>query len=189
MKVITVLGSPKYGGNTGRVLEWVEEALRADGHEVERVMAKDVDVRPCMGCYACQSVPDAPGCVQPDEGNALFSRMAAADAIVLASPLYCWDFTAQIKPIVDRCLCVATGYGSSDHTSILEGRRMGLLITCAGPEAGNADLVPVMFKRCCGYTKTVPAAELIVAGCESPDKLGDDVRRRAAEFAAQLTGA
>lgn len=188
MRIATVLGSPRKRGNTATVLEWVEEELRSRGHEVDRINITEHDVRGCLGCYACQSTSEEPGCVQDDGAEALLQRMIAADAIVLASPLYCWEFSAQIKPLIDRGICLTTGYAGPDHRSLVEGRRAGLLVTCAGPIEGNADLIVEAFRRVCGLVKLEDAAQLIVPHCSTPDSLRKHVRDQAAEFARKLAG-
>jgi multimeric flavodoxin WrbA len=70
----------------------------------------------------------------------VFEKIISADAIIYASPLYSFDITAQLKPLVDRHI-------SLSNTSLLNGKRMALLITCAGQEEGNADLVQEFFRR------------------------------------------
>ncbi len=61
-------------------------------------------------------------------------RIISADAVVYASPLYSFDLTAQMKPLVDRSFYLS-------NTLLLAGKRVALLITCGGQEEGNADLV------------------------------------------------
>jgi multimeric flavodoxin WrbA len=56
---------------------------------------------------------DRPGCVQKDDAFSVFERMMAADALIYSSPLYCWDFPAQMKALIDRHFCLVTGYGTS----------------------------------------------------------------------------
>ncbi len=66
MKVTTILGSPKKDGNTAKVLGLFEEIISQD-HEVARIDIATSNIKGCLGCHACQKVPDDPGCVQKDD--------------------------------------------------------------------------------------------------------------------------
>ena len=100
MKVTTILGSPKKKkGNTAKVLGWFEDELTNLGHEVDRINIIDREVKGCLGCGTCQNKADEPGCVQKDDAVAIFENMMSADAVVYASPLYCWGFSSQMKAL------------------------------------------------------------------------------------------
>lgn len=186
MKVVTILGSPKKKGNTGTVLSWIEDELRARGHDVDHVDIVDYDINGCMGCYACQANPDEPACVQKDDAGKIFDRMISADAIIFSSPLYAWEFSAQIKPLIDRSLCLVSGYGSENHKSLIGERPIGLLMTCAGPLEGNADLIQEAFDRQCKWVRAERSPKLIVPLTSTPDKLGDEVKEKARAFANEI---
>ena len=74
MKIMTVFGSPRAKGNTAKVLEWIEEQLEADGHEVDRANVVDYRVAGCVECYSCKS-GDAELCAIDDDANGLYRRM------------------------------------------------------------------------------------------------------------------
>lgn len=141
MKVVTILGSPKKNGKTAEALGMFEKNMVSKGHKLERFHITDYHIHGCTGCYACMSKTDEPGCVQRDDMAFIFAQMFAADAIVYATPLYSFDFTAQMKPFVDRHMSLI-------KKPLLEGKRTALLVTCAGPEEGNADLIKQVFQRC-----------------------------------------
>ena len=54
MRIFTLLGSPRRHGNTARALQWVEEQLRADGHDVDHVNILDYNVGGCRECLGCK---------------------------------------------------------------------------------------------------------------------------------------
>jgi len=189
MKIVTVLGSPRKKGNTATVLGWVEEELASTGQEVDRVNVVDLDLRGCLECYTCQSKPDEPGCPQKDDTVAVFRRMMDADAVLYASPLFCWSWSAQIKALIDRHFCLVTGYGSKDHKSLLQGKRAALLVTAAGPEEGNADFLTGMFDQLMGYVSCQTVGKLVVPFCTTPKAIPDTVRQSARDFAQAISGA
>lgn len=140
MKITTVMGSPKKHGKTASALEFFEKQLLSQGQEIDRINITDYHINGCLGCYACMQNKDVAGCVQKDDAEQVLMRIISADAVVYASPLYSFDLTAQMKPLVDRSFCLS-------NTSLLDGKRVALLITCAGQEEGNADLVQEFFRR------------------------------------------
>ena len=77
MRIMTVLGSPRRQGNPAKVLGWVEDQFRADGHEVDSATILDYRVQGCGECMACKQ--GAVELCSIDDANALFRRMAAAD--------------------------------------------------------------------------------------------------------------
>ena len=118
MKIITILGSPRKKGNTAKVLSMFEGKVEKN-HEVERINITQYKVGGCLGCYKCKEKKDEPGCVQKDDALTIFEKMIQADAIVYASPLYCWSFTSQIKPLIDRHFCLVSGDGTPDQDSLI----------------------------------------------------------------------
>ena len=190
MKVLAINSSPRKNGNTAKVLGWVEEEFRSRGHEVEHIHISDYKLEGCVGCYKCQMDPEELVCSRQDAGVEIFGRMKEADAIVYASPLYCWGFTAQVKPLIDRHLCLATGYGDpSTHKSHIESKRVALLVTAAGQEGkGNSDLITEVFKRLADYVKTDVVAQLVVPFCTQPGDLGDEHKDKACAFVGEILG-
>lgn len=166
MKIMTILGSPRRRGNTAAALDIFEAAMREAKHKVERVVLGDVTVKPCVSCWTCMKSQDAPGCAIKDDAPKLFERMMAADAIVYATPLYCWSFTAQMKALIDRHVCMVKGFESAKHRSFLAGKKTALLVTCEGPIENNADLIPTMFQRMAkDYMLMKSAGTFVITGC------------------------
>lgn len=99
MKIIALQGSPNIDGSTAILVEEFARGAREAGHAVERVDVARLDVRPCTGCVACGY--EGP-CVQRDGMGAVRSNLLAADMVVLATPLYYYGMSAQLKTVVDR---------------------------------------------------------------------------------------
>ncbi len=187
MRISTILGSPRRNGNTAKVLGHFE-SLVAGKHEVDRIDIISHRVNGCLGCGKCRESYDEPGCVQKDDAVPIFRRMMHADAIVYASPLYCWDFSAQMKALIDRHFCLVKGYGAPDYKSFLGGKRVALLVTCDGPIEENADLIQVVFDRVSDYCRCRTLGKYIVPDCTEPgavDVAGAAVARR---MASEIVG-
>ncbi|WP_319406070.1 flavodoxin family protein [uncultured Desulfosarcina sp.] len=188
MNILTLLGSPRKNGNTAGVLKMVEKELSAR-HQVERLAISSMKVNGCLGCKACQKVADQPGCVQKDDAAAIFERMMAADAVIYSSPLYCWDFSSQMKALIDRHFCLVTGYGTANHRSLIADKPTALLVTCGGPVKGNADVIQTVFDRVCQYGRARAVNKTVIPFCTTPDALKEDARAAARKLAGDVNGA
>ena len=186
MKIMTVFGSPRAKGNTAKVLEWVEEQLEADGHQVDRANVVDYRVAGCVECYSCKS-GDAELCAIDDGANGLYRRMIEADAVLLAAPLFCWGFPAQMKGLIDRMFCLADEAAeNADYDTRIKGKSFALLVTAAGPIENNADMLAKVFDSLVEYLKAQNAGHLLVPLCTTPDALGEDAKAKAVAFAKGL---
>jgi len=186
MKVLSLFGGPRKHGNTAAVLGWVEEELRNTGHSIERVDVADLSIGGCTGCWACMEMSDAPGCVIKDDATAILDKMTQADAILFASPLYAWSFAGQLKPLLDRCVCLVKDYEGPNYNSLIGGKRSGLIVTCGWGIENNADLIQGTYERIADYAQLVSVGELIIPNCTEPDQLSEDVKNQAKAFAQKL---
>ena len=187
MHVLSVFGGPRKKGNTATVLRWVEDELSDLGHQVERIPLSSKKVNGCTGCLACKDNPTEPGCVQKDDGTFIIDRIVASDAVIYASPLYYWGFSAQMKALIDRCHCLYRGVcGSPEHTSFVEGQRQALVVTAADPFENNAEQILTAFQRILVYDKAYSAGELLVCNCTTPDDLNEEIKMQASKFAKQM---
>ena len=187
MRIMTILGSPRRHGNTAQVLGWIEERFRTDGHDVDRAVVVDYSVRGCGECFACKR-GGKELCSIDDEANGLYRRMVAADLVLVAAPVFCWGFPAQLKGLLDRMYCLMDNEGEHPSPPWVPGKPMALLLTGAGEESNNGDLVIRGFENLLGWIKARPAGSWFVGGCVAPESIGEGVKTRAGEFAAKLAG-
>ena len=183
MKILTIFGGPKMKGKTASALQLFEEKAAAGGNQVERINISEYKIGGCRGCFACMANPNEPGCIQKDDAPAVFEKMASADVIVFAAPIYSFFLCAQIKPLIDRCFCFS-------NTSILNGKCMMLLTTCAGTVKGNADLAQEFFRRAFdgkngGFFHSTELAGTYVV----PQSSAEDFMKRAEETAGEMAAA
>lgn len=106
MKVVAINGSPRKGGNCAQMLEVLGGVLAQEGIEFE-VCQPGAKVHPCMACYHCLN-NNTLRCVQADDGvNEIIEKCIAADAIVLASPVYHGGIAGSMKCVMDRIMLAA----------------------------------------------------------------------------------
>ena len=185
MKVLSVMGSPHTEGNTATVLGWVEDSLKADGHQVSRVNVVEHNINGCQACYACKQVSDAPGCVIKDDTEQVLQQFIDNDLLLLASPLYGWGYPAQLKALLDRCFSLKKPLGDT-NISLVSGKKMALLMTAAGPYENNLALIEPVLAGMAWFMETEIAGKLLLPGCTKPAELGDEVKAQAVKFAGQL---
>jgi len=111
MRVVAINGSPRKEGNTRRLLETVLEPLAKAGWETEILQVGGRNIHGCRACYQCMERQDNSCASGKDEFNGIFERMLTADAIILGSPTYFSDVTAEMKALIDRAGFVAMANG------------------------------------------------------------------------------
>ena len=188
MQVTTLLGSAKKKGNTATVLSWVEEELRSMGHEVEQIYLNKKTIGGCLGCAKCRENPDEIACVQKDDAIDILEQMIQSDVTLFASPIYFWGFSAQIKALIDHGYALVTNYHKPGHTSLMQGKRIGLLVTGADAYDDNAEGMFTAFDRIVEFLLARKSGELYQGGCTVPAELQDAVRGKALELARSLVG-
>jgi multimeric flavodoxin WrbA len=186
MQITTLLGSAKKKGNTATVLGWVEEELKAQGHDVERVYLNNKSIGGCLGCAKCRENPDEIACVQKDDAIYIMEQMISSDVVLFASPIYFWGFSSQIKALIDRGYALVTNYHKPGHTSLMEGKRIGLLATGADEYEENAEGMFIAFDRIVDFLLARKSGALYVGDCSVPADLSEEVKNKALELSRSL---
>jgi multimeric flavodoxin WrbA len=99
MKVVAIYGSPRKGGNTDQLLDKALEGARAMGAETSAIYARDLKMCGCIECGGCDSTGE---CVVQDDMQSVYPHLEDADVVFLASPIFFYGLTAQVKAVVDR---------------------------------------------------------------------------------------
>ena len=107
MKVIAFNGSARKDGNTAIFIKKALEALQKQDIETEMVQLSGQRLRGCTACFKCFDNKDKKCVVTDDPVNEYIAKMIEADAIILASPTYFADITAELKALIDRAGLVA----------------------------------------------------------------------------------
>jgi putative NADPH-quinone reductase len=106
MKILAINGSPRAKrSNTNKILLPFLDGAREAGAGVELLYVKDLDIKPCQGCYTCHM--KTPGvCIFKDDMPEVMEKMRAADTIVFAMSLYVFSVPAIFKAFLDRMMVV-----------------------------------------------------------------------------------
>jgi len=113
MKALAVNGSPRKKGNTETLLKEVLKPLDAAGWETKFVQLGGKEIRGCIACGKCWENKDLRCAVKKDLFNDVFEKMLVADALILGSPTYFTDVSAELKALLDRSGMVALANGKA----------------------------------------------------------------------------
>lgn len=103
LKVLGIMGSPRYDGNSDLLLESALKGAKEGGAVVEKIRLCDLNLSPCKECHGCDETGE---CVVEDDMQKLYPKLIAADRLYLASPIFFMGLPAQTKAMIDRCQCI-----------------------------------------------------------------------------------
>jgi len=133
-RVLVLMASPRARGNSTILAEEAARGAAEAGAEVEAFRLARMKIGPCLACEGCRK-PGADGCVRKDDIGMLHGRLREAGALVIASPVYWFTMSAQIKLFMDRLYA----FGAEGYKP-LKGMRIGIIMTYgdADPFASGA---------------------------------------------------
>ncbi len=105
-KIIILNGSPRIKGNTSALTSSFRKGAESAGHTVTEFFLDTMNINGCKGCCGGGKDPASP-CVQKDDMDKIYPIYKEADIVVLASPLYYWTISGQLKCAFDRLFAVA----------------------------------------------------------------------------------
>ncbi|MGA2027084.1 MAG: flavodoxin family protein [Syntrophobacteraceae bacterium] len=111
MKVVGFNGSARKDGNTAILINYVLGELENAGIQTEMVQLSGKDIHGCRACFKCFNNKDGHCAVDNDYLNQCIDKMTQADGIILGSPTYFSDVTAEMKALIDRAGLVAKANG------------------------------------------------------------------------------
>ena len=192
MDVCILMGSPRQNGNTAAILEPFMDELEKSGVSTDLFWLKNMEIKPCTACRACQKNWEGFGCVQKDGVYEVFEKIMECRMIVLASPIYSWYCTPQMKTVLDRLVYGMNKiYGEKLGPKLWQGKKLALITTCGYPPEKGADLWKEGMKRYCKhsgltYTKMLVERHLGYAKEFMDSQKEENARAFAVELAEML---
>ena len=168
MKVIGINGSPRKKWHSSKLLDHALDGAKAAGAEVERIDLFDLSFRGCISCFACKRLggPSYTRCAQRDALTPVLEKILAADALVVAAPIYYGEVPGAVRNFYERLLFPPNHYtGSAPDEGYGRRIRVGLIYTMGVPdqaahEKTNYDTTArdaARFQRFLGDTETLNA--------------------------------
>ena len=133
MKVVAFNGSPRKDGNTTILINHAFRELENEGIQTELVQLSGKEIHGCIACYKCFENKDQHCAVKNDIANECVEKMIEADGMILGSPTYFTDVTAEMKALIDRAgfVSLANGvmYKNKVGAAVVAVRRSGAIHT------------------------------------------------------------
>jgi multimeric flavodoxin WrbA len=135
LRIVSIQGSPRRGGNTSVLLSQAVEGARKAGAHVHEIVLRDLTMSPCLEIYGCKKTGR---CVIQDDFQEVYAQLEACDGLILASPIFFYTVTAHTKILMDRCqsFWVKRYLIAETPTGTSQTRRQALFIS-AGATGGK----------------------------------------------------
>lgn len=141
-------GSPRQRGNSAILADRAADGGRAAGAQVESIYLHGLEIRACDACDECR---DTNMCVIRDDMNILYPKLVAADAIILASPIYWFTYSAQMKLCIDRWY----GFQGNDWQELAH-KKFGIILSYGDSDLYTSGAINAIhtFETMCRYLKS-----------------------------------
>jgi multimeric flavodoxin WrbA len=117
-----ILSSPRKGSNSNALARAVAEGLVKAGGRAEFIDLSGLDIKPCLACGNCQR--NGGRCSQVDGMLTAYPKIRAASVLVLATPVYMFNLSAQLKIFLDRCYALL-----NPENNALTGKTLAVAIS------------------------------------------------------------
>lgn len=103
MKILGIMGSPRIASNTDLLLDEALKGAQSEGAAVEKLVLDKMNISPCREFYACF---EDGNCVIQDDMTGVYTKLLEADGIIVATPMFFYGVSAQLKALIDRCQAI-----------------------------------------------------------------------------------
>jgi len=119
LKLLAIVGSPRLKGNTNYLVEQALKEAERLGAQTEKLVLSQYQVNPCLGHDDCASFDS---CRQKDDAGWILDKFCEADGVILATPVYWYNVSAQLKAFIDR------NYFLYKHDQKYKARAVGVIV-------------------------------------------------------------
>lgn len=180
--IIILNGSPRLKGNTAMLCDAFAEGAKSSGHAVTRFDLQKMNIHGCLGCMKGGKDAASP-CVQKDDMEKIYPVYTKADLVVLASPMYYWSVSAQLKTAFDRLFAVA----ECDPNYANPRKECALIMAAEGDSADNWKPVLDYYHALTGFLNWTDKGQVLAGGAlDAGAVAGRSVLEEAFRFGAAL---
>lgn len=127
IKILGLVGSPNINGNTAKLVNSILDGAAENGAEKVIYNLGSLNIKGCDACCKCQ---ESGCCPIDDDMQEIYQQIQAADTVVLGSPVYMWQMTAQTKLLIDRM----TAFLKPNFSSRLDNKKLILVFSQGSPD-------------------------------------------------------
>ena len=188
MKVVSLLGSPRRNGNSTQLAETVASVFEEKGNQVQRFFLNEIEFKGCQACRACKGKSEI--CIVDDDLAPVLEAVKEADVIIMATPVYWGDVSAQLKTFIDRTYSYLTPNFMTEEVKhrLPQGKKLVFIQSQGAPPEIYNDV----FDRYNSFFKALDyfAETHMLRGCEMNElgalKNREDLVNGALEIAAKI---
>ncbi len=125
MKIIGISTSPRNDNTTFLVKNALNHIKTC---ETQFISLADLEIKPCTSCDACKNKPE---CVIQDDMQGIYKSLKEADGIIIGSPVYFGNMSAQCKALIDRTLVLRR------HKMALKNKVVGVIVVGRSRNGGQ----------------------------------------------------
>lgn len=155
-RILVLNGSVRRGGNTELLVQSFAEGARKN-NSVEIVSMADFKVNPCIGCNSCFNREEN-DCSQNDDMTKVYEKLKSTDILVIASPVYFYGISAQLKAMIDRL-----------HTPMRNSfpiKKLALILVGAASLPEMFDAIKVQYRLALNFFGLEDAGTVLVRGAK-----------------------
>lgn len=154
--IVVLSGSPRKDGNTALLVQAFVQGAE-ETNTVEIISVADYKVNPCTGCNACMQT-EKHACVQQDDMAQIFVKIKKADVLVIASPVYFYGISAQLKALIDRF--------HTPKRNTLHVRKLALILVGAAELPELFDAIKTQYRLVLNFFHLEDAGMVLVRGAK-----------------------
>lgn len=163
-KIVVLAGSPRKNGNTDRLVEAFAKGAEKN-NTVEVISVSDHNVKPCIGCNSCFE-RDENRCFQDDDMTEIYEKLNEADTLIIASPVYFYGISAQLKAVIDR---LHTPMRNRFHI-----KKLGLILVGAAELPELFDAIITEYRLILSFFKLEDAGMVLIRGAKEKGDVKDE---------------
>ena len=175
-RILILTGSPRRNGNTDRLAQSFAKGAE-ESNQVEIVSVCDYKVNPCIGCNSCFS-REGNRCFQNDDMTAIYEKLSQTDILIIASPVYFYGISSQLKAIIDRL-----------HTPLRNSfniKKLGLILVGAATLPELFDAIITQYKLVLNFFKLEDAGSVLVRGAKEKGEVSEEDLKKAFELGKSM---
>jgi multimeric flavodoxin WrbA len=183
MKAVAIVGSPRADGNTNYLVDCALQEMDAAGIHTEKIGLHDKSIAPCQGHDHCRQLGR---CEITDDAEWIIDKYLAADAVILATPVYFYMLSAQLKLFIDRNIF----WRRHKQSMGLKATKAGVIVVSGG--SGEDDTVRYLqryFRAVMGLDPTQLHVLTATALALGDAKADPGLAERARLFGREMAGA
>lgn len=162
-KIVILVGSMRIGGNTELLASSFADGAKHN-HNVEIISVADYNINYCIGCNSCFK-NEGNKCFQNDDMNRIYDKLMNADMLVIASPVYFYGISAELKAIIDRL-----------HTPMrnkFKIKKLALILVGAATLPELFDSIKIQYQLVLNFFHLEDAGMVLVRGAKDKGEVSD----------------